>query len=279
MKWANNFSGKSIFSSISHTDTLMILSSLSEPPVLCSQSGPSETREQTPRSPLWSLSRHQSPPEPPPAGRFSSSEDARLVCSDREGREGEKGVRIKVFIKAFRKSFKADTTQPSSKDIPPISKTLTLGGFQLSFSKSWRSEERAVLRGNVNFCLSHNPWPACTHLRVHAGACSSVCVCIERERQQWNPPIPSACGPCESVVGGDSPALDSCAPRWCASLMTNQPALWFLQLWTGYRENWENLCDLLHVLVPQSSAHRSIQTRERQSLMAALLSTAADFLS
>lgn len=71
---------------------------------------------------------------------------------------------------------------------------------------------------------------ACTHTQ-HVAMQQCVCVCVQR--QQRDPHIPSACRACESVVGGDSPALDSCASCWCASLMTNQPVLCFLQLWSS----------------------------------------------
>lgn len=54
---------------------------------------------------LWSLSRHQSPPDSPPAGRFSSSVDARLVCSDKRIRRQKRYETTRgVFINAVTNS-------------------------------------------------------------------------------------------------------------------------------------------------------------------------------
>lgn len=129
------FGGEPISSRVIHTDPLLTLSSLTEPWCCADDAACLRDTGRHPGSPLWSLSRHQSPPEPPPVGRSSSSEDARPVCSDRElGREGEEkrkksGARMKVFVKAVRNTLELDAAPPSSKDIPPNPKNFNLEGL------------------------------------------------------------------------------------------------------------------------------------------------------
>lgn len=55
---------------------------------------------------LWSLSRHQSPPDSPPAGHFSSSVDVRLVCSDKtEKKKDRKAMRGDESIHQYIHDF------------------------------------------------------------------------------------------------------------------------------------------------------------------------------
>lgn len=71
--------------------------------------------------------------------------------------------------------------------------------------------------------LNLYPWyTSRLHIQIHR--------CTERQK---DPHTPLVCRACESVVGGDSLALHSCASCWCASLMTNLSYWCFLLLWSS----------------------------------------------
>lgn len=65
---------------------------------------------------LCSLSRHQSPPDSPPAGHFSSSVDVRLVCSDR-GRKDRKAMRGADEKCLLMNSYSNTESRPTLKTI------------------------------------------------------------------------------------------------------------------------------------------------------------------
>lgn len=216
-----------------HPDPLLTLSSLTDPLVLCRRCGPSETHGQTPMlTPLKSESTSES-------SRTSSTGTFLFFrrCSSRlfwqgfgggRGRKSERnqgrGWKCSLKQSEILLSWKRAVFLKRCSTHPP-KKTSTWRDFDFHLMTNWMSSCRITWR--FTFGITRDP--SCTHVEWGEGA-MQLCVCVCREGDNRSPHIPLACGPCESVVGGDSPALDSCAPRWCASLMTNQPAQWFLQL-------------------------------------------------
>lgn len=127
-----------------------------------------------------------------------------------------RGLPQKLFL-----SFSNFYFQESSLD----DRNPTLSGqeSEICLQAGPQSKYTFIFEGHWTFTLDtlHNLPPASTlSFRAHT-------------EQQRDPHIPSIHRACESVVGGDSLALHSCASCWCASLMTNQLVQCFLPLWSS----------------------------------------------